>query len=178
MDNINLSQNQNLNNLNLPKISSNKRILTLVVILGVLAIASATFYWWLNKEAEPVVQTLPEKKDEVVVKPVAKTELPANFPTDLPLEKDAKVLQNNNSVLPPNSTEVAMREYESAKTLTQNEKIFTDYLNNSGYTATSTEKNEKEGIVALQGEKNGYKLFINIRTQAKKIIVFISNVKM
>lgn len=130
-----------------------KKLLNLI-IGGVVIIALIVLVAWY------VFPSKPAQKGPV--KPVNKieniksTELPKGVPSDLPLEKDAKVLSNYNATSPDGTKVQATRSFESAKTAQANFDLYKDYLAKNKWTilgeVNDPAKSKSLAIFAKKGE--------------------------
>lgn len=85
--------------------------------------------------------------------------LPEKFPADFPIEKDAVVEQNYNSISDVGNFQ-STRSYRSAQSLEQNEKIFNDYFKKAGWKISATHKDTN--VVAISAIKDSLNMIITI----------------
>lgn len=92
------------------------------------------------------------------------TKLPEKFPTNIPLEKDSRVIQNFNTTTPDGQFQ-AVRTFETAKSLDENLKLYTDFLKKEGWQIVATvDKPAYKMITGQLGSK-----FISISIDDNKV---------
>ncbi len=148
-----------------------KNIAIAAVALIALALVGAFIYNKMNvkpKTEEAAPQPLEIKKVQVPA-----TQLPGNLPSDLPIEKDAKVLQNFSATVDNLGVQYT-RSYETKKSLAENLAIFTDYLKKNGWTITATLDKEQYKMVAGRKGKDSMQVQMNTDPETKAHTVSIS----
>ena len=150
-----------------------------VIIVIVIVIVALLGLWALSKwQKSPLKNTnsttevQPTATNPVKVTNVESSQLPAQFPTDFPLEKGAQVLKNDNS---ENAQAFeATRQFVSAKTLSENFKIYSDYLKQNKWEITGT--SDTPNIKSLSAQKGSSSVTVSItqNPNTKKVVVDIS----
>jgi hypothetical protein len=131
-----------------------KKLLWIFAAVGLAAViivgATAAFY---KKGGAPVAAKPAFKVEK---KEIDLSKLPDKFPADIPQEKGAKVVQNYTATTNDGRFQ-ATRVFETAKTLDENVKIYSDYMDKQGWvagTATNTKTlrvvNGTKGDLTLQ----------------------------
>lgn len=126
-----------------------------------LCIIAALVYVLLSikpKKAPEQTKKPQETKQEIVRTDVDPKVLPATIPTDIPYEKNAKVIQNYTQMA--GTEHQSTRIYESTKTLAASYKIFNDYFKNNGWTVMNNIDQPK--LKMLFGQKDGIKLQVTM----------------
>lgn len=164
----------------------NKTLVVLLVILAVVAVG----YLVLSegqKVKEPVKsqnQTQDQSKNQSPAQPekpkvnvqgVPKTELPKDFPSDIPLEVGAEVTLNFNGTNAKGELQ-ASREFISKKTVAENYALYQKALKENGWNITNTIADAPAGSLIFAVKDNSD---LNIRIYidaANKVRVSINNV--
>lgn len=106
-----------------------KLLLIVAVILCLLFVA----YKLMNiKKVAEVPQLVNVEKTDVEI-----TKLPEKFPSNIPLEEGAEVVQNYNSQTPEGQFQ-ATRQFETKKTLAENYALYTDFMEKNGWEIKAT----------------------------------------
>jgi hypothetical protein len=127
-----------------------KKIIWVFVVIAIVAVGVAIVVGLLSKQQTTSDKSTKSGEFTVNKKDVAITKLPDKFPADLPMEKEAKVLQNYTSTTAAGGYQ-ATREFETKKTLAENVKIYTDYLKKSGWTmGTGIDKTDFKVVSATK----------------------------
>ncbi len=106
-----------------------KLLLMVVVILCLLFVA----YKLMNtKKVAEVPQLVNVEKTDVEI-----SKLPEKFPSNIPLEEGAEVIQNYNSETPEGQFQ-ATRQFETKKSLAENYALYTDFMKKNGWEIKAT----------------------------------------
>ncbi len=79
----------------------------------------------------------PTIKNGLIVQEVDKNQVPAKFPSDVPIESDAQILQNFNAITDDGRFQ-ATRVFRTKKSLADNLSIYKNFLTESGFKVEST----------------------------------------
>ena len=133
-----------------------------VIVLGVLAVV------WLGGGAKKISGPVPTPRQSVAILNTApNTSLPAGFPSGLPLE--AVILQNY-STINPNGQALAVHEFISKKTLTQNFAIYKSALPAAGWTLSNIINNSDQKIISAQKGKTQLRVRIYPNTSKQTVV--------
>ena len=84
---------------------------------------------------------------------VPPAQAPTGFPTDIPIEKNAQIIQNYNATA--NGLIQATRTFITKQTLADNFTLYSNYLKNSGRTVTnSLDLSTDKGLAATRNNSN------------------------
>jgi hypothetical protein len=112
-----------------------KRVLLIVLGIVVLAIVAA---WFISKRQVPEKQqVLIDLGTSIEKTNVAADQNPEKFPTNIPIEAGAKIVQNYNATAGGGRFQ-ATRVFETGKTLNENLKIYQDFMKADGWAIQST----------------------------------------
>ncbi len=157
---------------------NNSKIKALIIVLIVVLAAALGFKaWWGSRSKTSTGGNNQQQNNQSAsqkIEKVAADKLPTGFPTDFPLEKDAKVDQNFN-VTTDGKTQ-ATRKFISEKSLKENYDLYKDWLGKNGWTTIATlDVEEIKSIGAKKGE-NTVNVSISKDPVSKKTAVDISYV--
>ena len=127
-------------------------LIVLLIVLATLAIAVKNYYFHKGLNTGNQVAAIVNNR-----KNLPACQLPPSFPADLPLEQNAKVLQDFTDS--KDGQAQSAYSYISAKTVADNSVIFADYFKKNSYIATSSV--DSTGAVTLGAQKNEQKFFVH-----------------
>ncbi len=119
-----------------PQVVTNRGRFWLWIILGLLVVGVlGGMYWYKKYKTTPVTSVVSVSKtsvNEKIVLGVTRTEvdfsqIPDGIPLDYPAEDGAKIIQNYTAA-GDSGNKQAVREYETAKSQSDNIKTFKDYF--------------------------------------------------
>ncbi len=127
------------------------------IVLAVLVILLAVVWYFSMKKDEkveptpqPVTDT--EQKVKATKTEVDSTKVPENFPTDIPIEPGAKIVDNFNATAPDGRVQ-ATRSFESAKSAQENFTFYKNLLTQKGYEIVNTANRDNlQVIFAKKGD--------------------------
>jgi hypothetical protein len=154
--------------------SSHKMIWTFVIIalLAIVATAVISLGYKSGTDQGNNNQT-GNQQVQIDHKEVPAAQLPEKFPSDLPIEANAKVVDNFNSTI-SNGNFQATRQYESAKSPDENYKTFESFFAKNGWqTLTSSNTGTDKSLTVEKGDTVIQALFYT-NTVSKANIVKIS----
>lgn len=124
------------------------KLQTFLVLIAVVILAFLGYKYYQQSNQKEVLPPLPEPK--VMVDSVPSEKLPDRFPANFPLEKNVPV--NANYTAQAEGAFQATRQFVSSKTLTENFKIYNDYLKKDGWTVGAALDQETiKSIFATKG---------------------------
>jgi Tfp pilus assembly protein PilV len=125
-------------------------VVVLVIVLGITA--------YLNKRNNQAASTAQQQtKAELVKKDISPEQLPDKFPTDIPIEKNAPIVQNFNAT--NDSLFQATRAFISKESVDKNIALYKQYLEKNGYTITPL---EHDNFKSLMGKRDGNTLQVSV----------------
>jgi len=142
---------------------ANKKIV--IIIIVVLALVAGVVVWvsLVSKDKqknEPTIANIKTKTDEqqaplkVKQNDVAVTELPKEFPSEIPMEKGAVISQNYNATA-ENGIFQATRVFETSLSLDHNFKIYSDFITKKDWKlVTSLNQDNIKVLSASKGKGN------------------------
>lgn len=114
---------------------------------------------------------LGDKKDkplpaptEVKVMNVDFSQNPSNFPTNIPIEEGAKIVQNYNATTPTGLFS-ATRVFETNKSLADNYQLYKQFMESNGWEITSSV--DQTNFKMLFSRKKGEELRVTMSTNSK-----------
>lgn len=147
---------------------ANKKIAITVVIVVALAVIAAMAVKISKRPSSkaPASQAGQQGSQpmKVVQTDVPVTKTPDSFPVNIPMEKDAKITQNYNAKA-ENGLYQATRVFESVKSLDENFKIYSDYINSNGWKLVSSLNQENLKALAAQKDKGNLQVTLNENSQ-------------
>lgn len=123
---------ENKNNQTNSSVDFSQLFKLLVMVAAILALLFVAYKLLNNNKKEVVPQLVNVEKTNVDF-----AKLPEKFPSNIPLEADAKILQNYNSVTPEGQFQ-ATRQFETKKSLAENYAFYTDFLKKNGWEIKAT----------------------------------------
>ncbi len=143
------------------------------VTVAVLAIILAKFMPSPKEEVKP--QPHEEKKPalEVNKKDLPKENLPGIFPQDIPIESGAGITQNFTVNTPDGRTQFT-RGFITKKTLAENYKIYSDYLNKNSWKITASIDQPAIKVLSATNGTNSIKIDITENSTLNQKTVVIS----
>jgi hypothetical protein len=152
----------------------NKRILLIAAII-VLAAAAVLggFYYSKNRQEQNVSNNTnsaePKPEQQVVKKDLKPDEVPEKFPTNIPIEKDAPIVQNFSATT---ATHIqATRSFVSKLPIEANLKLYTDYLVKNGYTVSPFNTDTLKSVI---GRKDNTMLQIAVEQNSTNKVVTVT----
>ena len=152
-----------------------KKTIYIVVIIAVLLVAAIAL------SSKKVRQTFPswfsakntQQIPKVTKVEVPKSQAPAGFPSDLPIEKGAVLTQNFEADTSVGQHQ-ATRQFESKKTVSENYALYADYFKTSGWTVLA--KSPGDTLSTIAAKKGEGSLTVNISKDpaGKKVTVDLS----
>lgn len=138
-----------------------KKILVALIIIFVAVVGGIAVYSAFKKPHNTQTPTTTDnsKKDDIGKKEVAVTQMPAKFPTDMPMEAGASITQNYNAY-PKDGSVQATRVFVTSKSLAENYSIYQSYLKNNGWDIKSSI--DQDNYKMLYGVKGAGNLNISI----------------
>ena len=154
----------------------NKKIIIIVVIT--ILVTAGAVYLYLNNRQQRLTEQAIAELPAVEKANVDFTRLPSRFPTDLPIEPDAKTTQNYNSTTADGHFQ-ATRAYESNKSLDESFNIYSKYLKEKGWTiAATTEEPDYKMVLGKKGKENiQVSIGENLSKQIKTVTITYSEIK-
>lgn len=135
-----------------------KKILMVLAGIVVIAVAVVVIMKAMkNSENQPE----PERSLEVSKTSLSADKFPSYLPQNLPLEKDAKILKNEDSTT-NDGRKQSTRSYETKKTQADNLRIFTQYMKTNGWAISATVDNAEYKMVT--GRKGNERLHVQMNT--------------
>lgn len=118
-----------------------KKKIAILIVLAVLAVAAAAYYF-LGLKSQKDRQL--EESRKVEKTNVDFSMAPQKFPANVPIESGARITQNYNSTSADGRFQ-ATRAFETKVTLSENLKIYSEFLKSDGWKvdATTDEANYK-----------------------------------
>ena len=98
-------------------------------------------------------------ESEFVKSDVESYKLPNGFPIDMPLEENARILQNY-VVSTPDGRSQSTRSFETQKSLAENYKLYSDYMKKNNWEINV--KVDQANLKVLSGSSAGLELKIDI----------------
>ena len=135
----------------------NKNIL--MALAGMVILLLALVVFWEKPKTDRPQSENQNKPDKIIKKDLAADEVPARFPAEVPIEQGAQITQNYEAD-PPDGTHQATRVFESAKTVAQNYKFYSDFLTKNEWEIQTTL--EDSNFAGLSAAKNGTNLLVTI----------------
>lgn len=109
------------------------KLLIILIIITLIAIGA---YVWLNKQNKSV--KVPAQQSAHVKKVnVDFSKSPEKFPSNIPMEADARITQNYNAT-GLNGTFQATRTFETAQSLASNLDLYKNFFTKEGWTVKAT----------------------------------------
>jgi hypothetical protein len=155
------------------KLSSKLSALLIVGAILLVAVICGGYFWLYYKEIkEKPPSVLLQKK--AGIKQIPLNELPRLLPPDIPLEKNALILQNYSQVI--GNREQATRQFLSSKSLKENFEIYQNYLKNKNWSIISTVDGPDLKSLAARKERPPDVISITIskNKQTNQVIVDIT----
>lgn len=138
----------------------NNKIKILIVMVVLVIIGSLAYF--LTQKYSPL-SGRKSMESGIAITEIAPGQMPANFPSNLPIEEGAKLLQNYAANAPDNRTQ-ATQVYTTKKSLSENLKIYSEYLQGNGWIIkTQTDNPKYKMLYAAKGED---RLQIDLTEQA------------
>jgi hypothetical protein len=148
-----------------------------VIVITILVVGG---YFWLNpkNKVEPKSKVEPTATSDFStsipesIKQIPPEKLPSFFPLKIPLEKNAKVLQNYSQII--GNKEQSTRQFISQKSIAENFRIYKDYLQKNSWTIVNTL--DQPEIKSLSAKKTPNNLIITMTSNnlTKEVIVDIT----
>ena len=119
-----------------------------------------------------------QEKPAVEIKKVDESQLPDQFPAEIPLEAGAQVTGNYTATTPDGRFQ-ATRSFETKKTLEENLRIYQDFLKSHGWTITSTiNQTQLKAILATKDSSNiQINMSLNPTTKVKAVDITVTTTK-
>jgi uncharacterized iron-regulated membrane protein len=163
----------------------NKKYLV-VILLVVLLIVVLALAWKYSKQnagvnsnpvGNPGAQTPKQQSQPMVgVSTVPSAQIPPSMPANLPFETNAKILNNFTVKDPTTGKTQSTRTYVSQKTIDENFAIYQKYLQDNGWTVTSSL--DKSTVKNLNATKASANLSIVLGQDSKgQVSVMVSYVQ-
>lgn len=147
-----------------------KKTYQVFLVIGLIAVVVVAVLTIIKMKQK----TTPEKKEITVkTKDYNPEELPDKFPKEIPLEKDATVIINNDTTSSIGHFS-AIRRFESKKTLQDNFDLYKDFFNKNGWTIANTVDTENLKIINASKDKMSVRIDINKNTVTNIITVDIT----
>ncbi len=142
------------------------------IVVAVFIIQSV----WVNKQkpssnkptGEQAPTTLKVQKTEVPT-----SQLPQQFPSDIPIESGAKIVQNYNASAEDGRFQ-ATRVFETKKTLSANYTLYKDFFSKNGWTVLTTLDQPTLKVVSAKKNNANAQVTINENSVTKIKTVDIS----
>ena len=158
-----------------------KKIIILIVVLAVtagVALWASRGQKSTSKQSQKTGQQSEEQQPAPPPLKVTKSEvdaskLPSQFPANIPIESGAKITQNYNASA-ENGLYQATRAFESAKTLDENFKLYSDFVQRDGWKLLTGLNQDKLKVIAAQKDKANLQITMSVNSQSGKNIVEIS----
>ncbi len=146
----------------------------LVVVLVVLLVLKHTGKLGSNKGV-PVKQdkSMPLPA-EVGVQNFNSSQLPPNFPQDMPMEAKAEILQNQSVKDPVSGKTQAYVLFVTKATLDQNSSTYTKYMTANGWTVTGVIDQDKYRVINAKKDNLVLSVLLDYKTAAPQNQVGIS----
>lgn len=156
----------------------NQKVIGIIILVVVLALA---LFWFARYKVNrgPLLTATPA----TTITPVNKVEevnpsvLPKTFPKDIPIEKDAKIINNYLATAPDGRTQ-ATRTFASAKSVKDNFTLYKNYLTKNGWKILGrVDDATKPELKSLFASNSSGNLVINItksQTDPKGSIVTVN----
>jgi len=110
-----------------------KKIVWVFAVIGIVIVVLAIVMVVINRQiVKPKTNTKTAAELKVNREEVPPATLPKNFPTDIPVEKDAKVIQNYTATTNGGGLQ-STREFETKRTLVDSYKIYKTYFQQNGW---------------------------------------------
>jgi hypothetical protein len=151
----------------------NQKLKNIALIIVVLVILSAIAALVASKVMKPGTDKTDTKPLEVSKTSVPTDKIPGSLPADLPIEKNAKVLQNFSATV-SNGANQSTRSYETQKSLAENLKIYSDFLKSKGWDITATVDKQSYKMVAARKGNDSMQVEMNTDPESKALTVTIS----
>ncbi len=140
----------------------------LIVLVSIILVV---YFYSTSKKQAPAPITAPVVVAPVNIPEPVKTDfgekLPVDFPTNIPIEKGAKV--NQSYSLDYTGQEQLTIVFPSVKTIKQNYDLYTAFLKKDGWTVSN--KYESENVSSLYGTKENNDINITITKEQVSISV-------
>lgn len=149
--------------------SSKKNLLIIAVVVVLLVVIAVLF------RSKPVQNNNQNNAEQPVITKteVPSTDLPTKFPSDIPIEEGAKVLDNYNAQTPDGRFQ-ATRTFETNKTLAANLKLYSDYLKQEDWTVQAVVDQAAYKMVVGMKDKQQLQISIDENSSSKVKTVTIS----
>lgn len=138
------------------------KILIGVVVLGLIGVG----LYFLTDQYSPF-NGKTNKESGITLTNVPISILPNNFPSNLPIETGAQLLENYEAVAPDNRKQ-STQVYTTRKSLSENIKIYSDYMQKNGWQITSQE--DKPTYKMIYGSKAGSFMQIDLTEQSSPLV--------
>jgi len=170
-----------LNNILKKRISGRAGLIYFLGLIAMMAIAIALVFWvssQTKKDIEKLAipqkinyQKLPIKKNHIVF-----DKLPESFPSDIPIEKKTKVLENYSATTTGNGFQTT-RRFVSKKTIQENFNLYEKYLKSNNWAIVSTIDEEKvKAITATKSDNQQMYITISQNSITGDVVVDITSV--
>jgi len=133
-----------------------KIIIWVIIVVVAVAVLVVVF---IKTDIGQRAGVMPEPSPVALVKNVPAGDKPLGFPTTIPIEKGATIIQNYEADTADGQHQ-ATRVFESKLTVAQNYKIYSDFLAQNSWTIKK--KFQTENLASLSASKKGYDLTVNI----------------
>ncbi len=139
---------------------NNKKIIIFVLAVVILG---GVLVWRLypQTQTEPVAQEA--MTEEFATEEVPQSEIPSALPQNLPEEKDAPIIRNEIITVAQGKEVQYLRTYYSAKSVSENAKIFREFLNQEDWRIVidNVEENFATIIAKKDGAAGDFKLTVS-----------------
>jgi hypothetical protein len=158
--------------------TSSKKVLWFFLAIGIIAIVVILIAGLVYRNRTPGNGGLagtnqPAPKLDVQQTKVPNDKLPDKFPASLPIEQNAKVIDNFNSTA-SNGNFQATRQYESAKSPADNYKTFEAFFKKDGWTTLSAANTATDRNITVQKDKTIIQALFFTNTVSKASVAKIS----
>lgn len=144
----------------------NKKLMA-VVVIGFLIIAGLVYF--LKDDNTSNTQEYYNNQQPSVQKTnVDFSKLPEKFPSDIPIEKDAKITQNYNSTTPEGHFQ-ATRTFVTQLSLAENFATYEKFFNDNGWTIIATTNDPTYKMIAGSKDKQNIQVTIDENKGENKI---------
>ncbi len=148
--------------------------LLVIVLVGLLVYKNNGKLSSVNTASStPQDKTVPLPK-EVGVQNFNSTQLPPNFPKNMPMEAKAEILQNQSVKDPVSGKIQAYVLFATKSTIDQNSAIYTQYIKDNGWTITGVIDQDKYRIINAKKDNLMLSILLDYKTDSTKNQVGIS----
>lgn len=151
-----------------------KTIVIIIVVIVILGLGGVAYYVVQNQTGKVTNknnQNQAKQQLNVTKSEKNTNELPDKFPTDIPIETGAKIIQNYNASTPDGRFQ-ATRVFESAKSMDENLKIYKDYLTSKNYKLQPVV--EVPNFKSISGTNDNMNLQVSMNYNASTKITTVS----